>query len=71
MLFCSSEVILLAVFSASGLLPFTQWENADISLRFGLSLTRKRRFYPRKRLFLKTLAKVEISENAGYVLRVN
>jgi len=48
--------------------PFTQRENADISLQFGLSLTRKPRFYHRKRLFLKTPAKVEISENAGYVL---
>jgi hypothetical protein len=42
--------------------------NADISTRFGLSFTRKRSFYHRKRSFLKTLAKVEISENAGYVL---
>ena len=48
--------------------PFTRWENADISLRFALSFTRKRRFYHRKRLFLKTPGKVEISENAGYVL---
>jgi len=48
--------------------PFTQRENTDISLRFGLSFTRKPHFYHRKRLFLKTPAKVEISENAGYVL---
>jgi len=37
--------------------PFTQI--------FPSSITRKPRFYHRKRLFLKTPAKVEISENAG------
>ena len=43
--------------------------NTDISTRFGLSFTRKPSFHHRKRLFLKTLkAKVEISDNAGYVL---
>ena len=48
--------------------PFTQRENADISTLFGLSFTRKPCFYHRKQIFLKTLAKVEISDNAGYVL---
>src|SRR4029434_9084480 len=47
--------------------PFTQWENAYISMRFGLSFTRKRRFYHGKRSFLKTPAKVEISENSVFV----
>ena len=48
--------------------PFTRRENADIFTRFGLSFTRKRSFCHRKRSFLKTPAKVEISENTGYVL---
>jgi hypothetical protein len=48
--------------------PFTRRENADIFTRFGLSFTRKHRFCHRKRSFLKTPAKVKISENAGYVL---
>jgi len=44
--------------------PFTRRETADISLWFGLSFTQKPCFYHRKPLFLKTPAKVEISENA-------
>src|SRR4029434_2020396 len=47
--------------------PFTRWENAYIFMRFGLSFTRKRRFYHGKRSFLKTPAKVEISENSVFV----
>ena len=47
--------------------PFTQRENAYIFMRFGLSFTRKLRFYHGKRSFLKTLAKVEISENSVFV----
>ena len=45
--------------------PFTRWENADISMRFGLSFTRKLNFYQRKRLFLKPPGKVEKLENSG------
>jgi len=48
--------------------PFTQRENADMSLGFGLSFTQKPWFYHRKRLFLKTPGKVDIYDNAGYVL---
>jgi len=47
--------------------PFTQWENAYIFMRFGLSFTQKLRFYHGKRSFLKTPAKVEISENSVFV----
>src|SRR4029434_1719617 len=47
--------------------PFTRWENAYIFMRFGLSFTRKRRFYHEKRSFLKTPAKVEISESSVFV----
>ena len=46
----------------------TPQEYTGISLRFGLSFTRNPCFYHRKNVFLKTPAKVEISENAGYVL---
>ena len=35
-------------------------------MRFGLSFTRKLRFYHGKRSFLKTLGKVEISENSVF-----
>ena len=47
--------------------PFTRWENAYIFMRFCLSFTRKLRFYHGKRSFLKTPAKVEISENTVFV----
>ena len=47
--------------------PFTRRENAYILMRFGLSFTRKQRFYHGKRSFLKTPAKVEISENSVFV----
>ena len=59
---------LMAACLGSSEAPFTPREGADISLWFGLSFTGKPSFYHRKRLFSKTLAKVEISENAGYVL---
>ena len=47
--------------------PFTRKKNAYIFMRFGLSFTQKLRFYHGKRSFLKTPAKVEISENSVFV----
>ena len=51
--------------------PVYTEENAYIFMRFGLSFTRKLRFYhgkrKKKKTFLKTSAKVEISENSVFV----
>ena len=60
-------VVLLKLHSLEAEAPFTRKKNAYIFMRFGLSFTRKLRFYHGKRSFLKTPAKVEISENSVFV----
>ena len=44
------------------------FENASFFIRFGLASTRRRRFRHQKRSFSKTLSRVDLFENAVFML---